>query len=134
MPNPLRLEMNQIYENLYSALAQADSTTQLWVSLTFAVIVAVHLGAEKIEQKTFKLIAFLYGLFSIVAVIRYIAGAYQILHYQELLITLNFEPWPIPNVFGMMIGIGTFILILVGSLGTLWFIRSNMKVSRVIDS
>lgn len=134
MPNPPHLEMNQIYENIYAALALSDSTMQLWVTFTFAVVVAVHLGAEKIEQKTFKLITFLYGLYSIVAVIRYVADAYQVLHYQELLTVLNFEPWPIPDAFGILIGIGTFILLVGGSLGTLWFIRSNMKSSRMIDS
>lgn len=57
------LEANQIYENLHAALTFSDSTIQVWISLTFAVIVAVHLGADKIERRTFKLIAFLYGLY-----------------------------------------------------------------------
>ncbi len=109
MPTQLHLETNQIYQNLHAALALSDSTVQLWVSFTFAVIVAVHLGAEKIEQRTFRLIAFLYGLYSVVAVIRYVADSYQILRYQNVLTDLNYDPWPIPDVFGFLIGLGTLI-------------------------
>jgi hypothetical protein len=128
------LEANQIYQNLYAALTFSDSTVQLWISLTFAVIVAVHLGADKIGRKTFKLIAFLYGLYSVVAVIRYVADSYQILYYQKLLRNLEYAPWPVPDIFGFLIGLRTLSLILVSSVGTLGFVRSSMKAAPVSGS
>lgn len=59
--------------------------------------------------------------------VRYAASAYQILHYQDLLLARNFEAWPVPYQLGTFIGSGTSILILFGTIGTLWFIGSNIK-------
>jgi len=70
-------------------------------------------------------------LYSVVAVVRYVADAYQILHYQNVLTEMKYDPWPVPDAFGFLIGLGTLTLIVVGSIGTLGFIRSSMKGSRV---
>lgn len=53
MANIELMQMDLIYQNIYTALAQSDSTVQLWTSLTFAAIVAVHLGGERIKRGTF---------------------------------------------------------------------------------
>ena len=121
------MTMDRIFQNIYSALAQSDSTVQLWTSFTFAAIVAAHLGASRIRPGTYRLIVFLYGLYSLVAIVKYLASAYQIVGYQALLVSRDLEQWAVPSAFGMFIGGGTLILIVGGSLGTLLFLRTCIK-------
>ena len=123
-----------IYESIYSGLALMDSQLQVWTTFTFAVIVAAHLGADRVKHGTFKLIAFLYGLYSLVAIVKFGAASYQILRYQSLLIARNFEPWPVPTLYGGIIGSGTFILLFVGSIGTLWFLFSCIRTPKPSDT
>jgi len=125
MSDPNLMSMPQIYDVIYHALALGDSTLQIWTSFTFAVIVAVHLGGDRIGRSTYYLASALYGLLSSVLVLRYCADAYQIIHYQDLLVKRGFEPWPVPDIFGILIGVGTFILMVGGTVGTLWFTRSS---------
>jgi len=120
-----QMSMPQIYDVIYHALALGDSTLQIWTSFTFAVIVAVHLAGNRIGHSTFYLASSLYGLLSLVLVLRYVADAYQIIHYQRLLVERGFEPWPVPDIFGVLIGTGTFLLMVGGTIGTLWFARSS---------
>jgi hypothetical protein len=125
MPAPQQMSMPQLYDVIYHALALGDSTLQIWTSFTFAVIVAVHLGADRIARSTYYLASTLYAVLASVLVLRYCADAYQILHYQKLLVERGFEPWPVPDILGVLIGIGTFILMIGGTIGTLWFARSS---------
>lgn len=134
MPSTELMPMDLIFQNIYAALAQSDSTIQLWTTFTFAVIVAAHLGADRVKHGTFKLIAFLYGLYSLVAIVKFGAASYQILFYQSLLIAQNFEPWPVPTLYGGIIGTGTFILLFVGSIGTLWFLFSCIRTPKPSDT
>lgn len=39
-----------IYESIYSGLALMDSQLQIWTTFTFALIVAVHVGAGRIGR------------------------------------------------------------------------------------
>ena len=101
MANLELMQMDLIFQNIYAALAQLDSTIQLWTTFTFAVIVA---------------------------------ASYQILLYHSLLVARNYEHWPVPAAIGGFIGLGTFILIFVGSIGTLWFLFSCIKSPQPNDS
>jgi hypothetical protein len=125
MTAPEQMSMPQLYDVIYHALALGDSTLQIWTSFTFAVIVAVHLAGDRIGRSTYILGSSLYALLSSVLILRYIADAYQILHYQKLLVERRFEPWPVPDILGILIGVGTFILMAGGTIGTLWFARSS---------
>jgi hypothetical protein len=131
MPGPELMTISLIFQSIYAALAQADSTVQLWTTFTFATIVAAHLGADRIKLGTYWLIVSLYGLYSLVAIVKYSAAALQILHYQDLLIARYHEPWPVPAAFGAIIGSGTLFLLIGGSIGTLWFLRSCIRLQNV---
>jgi len=133
MPSAELMSIDLIYQSLYAALGQSDSTVQLWTTFTFAAIVAAHLGAERIRHGTYRLVMFLYGLYSLVAVVKYSVSAYQILHYQNLLIARNLEAWPVPAAFGGLIGVGTLILLVGGSIGTVWFLRSCIRIHQQDD-
>lgn len=123
-----------IYQTLYSSLSLADSILQIWLTVTFAVIVAAHLAGNRINGFMFLLISGLYGLAALVLMIRDASAAFQIYHYRDLLIAGGFEPWPVPRLITEMIGIGTGILLVGGSIGTLWFVYAIRKKSRIHDA
>ncbi len=118
-----------IYQNLYSVLSVADSILQIWLTVTFAVLVATYIAAERISHYLYLLITFLYGIASLVMTIRFISTAFQIYYYRDLLVAKGYEPWPVPQVLTQLIGGGTLLLLMAGSLGTLWFINISRRLS-----
>ena len=114
-----------IYDALYSALALTDSILQIWITLTFAVIVSTYVAGKRFDRYVYGLVSALYGFASFVLLTRFVSAAYQAFYYKDLLAAKNFEPWPVPNFVSVIIGAGTFILIVAGTLGTLWFVRST---------
>ena len=73
------------------------------------------------------LVSGLYGLASLILFCRFGTGVFQAFYYKNLLVTRGFEPWPVPNFVSVIIGGGTCLLLLAGTLGTLWFVRSTWK-------
>jgi hypothetical protein len=61
--------------------------------------------------------------------IRFISAGYQIYYYRDLLVTKGYEPWPVPQVLSQLIGGGTLLLLVAGSIGTLWFINISRRRS-----
>ena len=116
-----------IIQTLYAALSLADSILQIWLTVTFAVIVASYLAGARISSFMFYLISGLYGLAAVVLVTRFVSAAYQIYHYRDLLVANGYEPWPVPPPVTQIIGGGTFILLTGGSIATLWFVHSVRK-------
>jgi hypothetical protein len=124
-PTPISQEL--IYSTLYAALGLTDSIFQIWLTLTFAVLVATHVAERRFDSRMYGLVSALYAFASAILFTRFASAAYQAFHYKNLLLTRGFEPWPVPNVVSLIIGLGTFMLLLCGTLGTLWFVRSAWK-------
>jgi hypothetical protein len=118
-----------IYQTLYSVLAVADSILQIWLTVTFAVLVAAYIAADRIGHYLYLLITFLYGLATLVLTIRFISAAYQIYYYRDLLVIKGYDQWPVPKVLSQLIGGGTLLLLVVGSIGTLWFVNIARRQS-----
>jgi hypothetical protein len=123
-----------IYQALYSALSLADSILQIWLTVTFAVIVATHLAADRIGQFMYFLVSSLYGLATLVLITRFVSAAYQIYRYRDLLVINGFEPWPVPGPLTRIIGGGTLLLLVGGSAATLWFVYSVRKKAQHGDA
>ena len=120
-----------IYESIYSGLALMDSQLQVWTTFTFALVVAVHVGSDQISPSMFRLAWSLYGLYAGVLILRNVSATFQILHYQALLVERGLEPWPVPSLIGMSIGIGTLVLMAGGSFATMWFVRDSWRGSQL---
>jgi hypothetical protein len=127
MPVPRPMSQESIYSTLYAALALTDSIFQIWITLTFAVIVATYVAGRRFDRQVYLLVSSLYALASAVLFTRFASAAFQAFHYKALLITRGFEPWPVPNFVSVMIGAGTSVLMFAGTIGTLWFVRSTWK-------
>src|SRR5262245_30319099 len=121
MPQPELMSQELIYEALYDSLSLADSILQIWMTMTFAVIVATYIAGERVGRVMFRLVSSLYGLYAVVLITRYGSSAFQIFHYRSTLIERGFEPWPVPYWIAIVIGSGTFFLMLAGTVATLWF-------------
>jgi hypothetical protein len=126
---PIVHEMSQesIYNTLYSALALTDSIFQIWITLTFAVLVATYVAERRFDPSLYRLVSWLYAFASGILCVRFGSAAYQAFHYKNLLRARGFESWPVPNIVSLIIGIGTFAFLLSGTLCTLWFVRSAGK-------
>jgi hypothetical protein len=104
-----------------------DSIFQIWITLTFAVLIATYVAERRFDPALYGLVSGLYAFASGILLLRFASAAYQGFHYKNLLHRGGFEPWPVPNVVGLIIGIGTFVFLLSGTLGTLWFVRNASR-------
>jgi hypothetical protein len=121
------MSQESIYSTLYAALALTDSIFQIWITLTFAVLVATYVSERRFDRPMYRLVSSLYALGSAVLFTRFASAAYQAFHYKNLLVTRGFEPWPVPNFISVVIGVGSLGLLFAGTIGTLWFVRSTWK-------
>ena len=117
------MSQESIYSTLYAALALSDSILQIWLTLTFAVLVATHVAHHRFDRGMYRLVSGLYAFASVILFTRFVSAAYQAFHYKNLLVTRGFEPWPVPNIVSVIIGAGSCVLLFCGTLGTLWFVR-----------
>lgn len=122
-------EMSQesVYSTLYAVLALTDSIFQIWITLTFAVLIAIYVAEKRFDPALYRLVSVLYAFASGILVVRFASAAYQAFYYKNLLRARGFEPWPIPNAVSVIIGGGTLLFLLAGTVGTLWFVRSAWK-------
>ena len=127
MPMTHTMSQELIYTTLYAALALTDSILQIWITLTFAVIVATYVAGKRFDRQVCLLVSGLYALASLVLFARFGSAAFQAFYYKGLLVTRGFEPWPVPNFISVLIGVGTSTLLFAGTIGTLWFVRSTWK-------
>ncbi len=116
-----------IYNCLYAALGLTDSILQIWITLTFAVIVSTYVAGQRFERQVFRLLCGLYLLASLVLLTRFLSAASQAFFFKNLLIKRGFAPWPVPNFVSVIIGGGTVLLLVTGTFGTLWFVRATWK-------
>lgn len=123
MPMQESMTIDLVYQAIYEALNLSDSTLQIWMTFTFALVAAAHLGGSRINGSTYKLVASLYGVYAGVLVVKYVSAAHQILHYQDVMTLRGFEPWPVPKPIGAIIGAGTLLLMVGGTIATLWFVN-----------
>jgi len=114
--------MSGLLDHFYAALALIDSMLQFWVSITFAVIVAVHFVGNRLGRQMYLLMSGLYALVSVVSLARYIGASIQVTHYIEVLRAEG--EWPVPLTVSAVAGFGTGLLLICGSIGTLYFMYS----------
>ena len=127
MPISHSLTQELIYSALYSALDLTNSILQIWLTLTFAVIVSTYVASKRFDKPMYLLVSGLYALASAIQLLRFGSAAFQAFYYKGLLVTRGFEPWPVPNFVSVLIGVGSVLLIVAGTIGTLWFVRVTWK-------
>jgi hypothetical protein len=109
------MSQEAIYSTLYAVLALTDSIFQIWITLTFAVLVATYVAERHFDRGMYRLVSGLYAFASAILFVRFGSAAYQAFHYKNLLIARGFEPWPVPNIVSLVIGVGTLLFLFAGS-------------------
>jgi hypothetical protein len=119
------ISQDLIFNALLTAIQLTDSILQIWLTLTFAVIVSTYVAGKRFDRLIYRLIFGLYALASAIQLVRFGAAAWQAFFYRNWLLDRGFSAWPIPNVVSILIAIGTLVLIVAGTIGTLWFVRAT---------
>ena len=113
MPDP------NLVDHFYSAVALSDSAMQFWISITFAVIVATHFVGKRIGRTMYVLMTSLYALVSLISIARYLGASARMILYTNAL--REGGEWPVPWIYTVVAGYGTFLLLVLGTFGTLYF-------------
>ena len=124
-PKPMSQEL--IYNALYSALDLTDHILQIWLTMTFAVIVSTYVAGKRFDRPVYLLVSGLYALASAVQLIRFCGAGYQAFYFRHLLVTRGFDPWPVPIAVSIAIALGYLVLLIAGTISTLWFVRTAWK-------
>jgi len=124
-PQPISQEM--IFNALYTAIELTDSVLQIWLTLTFAVIVSAYVAGKRFDRPVYLLVSGLYALASAIQLVRFCTASYAAFFYKNWLIERGFEAWPVPNSVSVIIGLISVVLIFAGTIGTLWFVRATWK-------
>jgi len=66
MPGSQSMSQESIYSTLYAALTLTDSIFQIWITLTFAVVVATYVAGQRFDRPVYLLVSTLYALASAV--------------------------------------------------------------------
>ena len=122
-----------IYSALYSALGLTDSILQIWITLTFAVIVSTYVAGKRFDKHVYWLLSGLYSFASFILLTRFASAAFQAFYYKNLLVTRGFTAWPVPNFVSVIIGVGTSVLLVFGTISTLWFVRTTRKSIEALE-
>ena len=133
IPQPMTQDL--IHSALYAALSLTDSILQIWLTLTFAVIVSTYVAGQRFDKPVYLLVSGLYTFASAIQLTRFASAAHQAFFYKNLLVSRGFEPWPVPNWVSIIIGLGSVVLISAGTIGTLWFVRTTwQRVAATVDA
>jgi hypothetical protein len=118
------LSQEALFNLCYSAISFADSLFELWLTVTFAAILAIYFASERITPFMRYLLMSLYGGTSFMLTARWVVAMYHILTYQRMLESAGFAPFPSPMKGTAPIGGIHFLMFVAGSLATLYFMRS----------
>jgi hypothetical protein len=121
------ISQDMIFNALYTAIELTDSVLQIWLTLTFAVIVSTYVAGKRFDRPIYLLVSGLYALASAIQLIRFCTAAYSAFFYRNWLIERGFDVWPVPYSVSSIIGLSSVVLIFAGTVGTLWFVRATWK-------
>ena len=91
------------------------------------VAASERVAGKRFDHQVYWLLSSLYLLASGVLFTRFVSAAYQAFYYKGLLVARGFHAWPVPNYVSVIIGAGTSLLLIAGTVGTLWFVRTTWK-------
>ena len=118
------LSQEALYNLCYSAISFADSLFELWLTVTFAAILAIFFASARITPFMRYLLMSLYGGTSFMLTARWLVAMNHILTYQQMLDAAGFAPFPTPIEGGAPLAVIHFLMFPLGSLATLYFMRS----------
>lgn len=123
------LSQEALYNLCYSAIAFGDSMFELWLSVTFAAILAVYFSSERITSFMRRLLVALYAGTSVLLTGRWLVAMGHILEYRRVLQDAGFAPFPSPPQLGFALGVLHLLMFSFGSIATLYFMNSFDRIA-----
>ena len=120
----------EMIEMMYESLNYADRNFEFWISASFAVILAFHFSAKNLTPLMFRLITFLYCSATVLFVARWAVAAVQYASLRQQLIEMNTSLALSANVMEGVITVAYFVVIVLGTAGTIYFGRRAMASSK----
>lgn len=115
------LSEEALHNLCYEALSYADNLFQMWLTVTFAAILAIYFSHSNITPYLRRLLIGLYVGASIMLAGRWSVGIYyHFLTYQNQLIENGWLPFPTPE-YAKLLGVLHLLLYLIGTSATLYF-------------
>ena len=125
-----QLSEEALHNLCYSALSFADNLFQMWLTVTFAAILAIYFSHSNITTYMRRLLIGLYFGASVMLVGRWcVAIMFHFSAYQRQLIENGWPPFPTPQ-FANVLGALHLLLYLLGTAATLYFMLTFVGQSR----
>ena len=119
-----KLSEEALHNLCYNALSFADSLFQMWLTVTFAAILAIYFSHSNITPYMRRLLIGLYFGASVMLTGRwYVAIMFHFLTYQNQLIENGWLPFPTPEN-ARILGALPLLLYLFGTAATLYFMAT----------
>ena len=116
-----RLSEEALHNLCYDALSFADNLFQMWLTVTFAAILAIYFSHSNITPYLRRLLIGLYFGASVMLIGRWcVAIIFHLVTYQKQLIENGWLPFPTPENARILGGLH-LLLYLLGTASTLYF-------------
>ncbi len=112
----------------YESVAWIDSVLQIWLTVTFAAIIAMYVASSHITKVLRTLIVSLYSLTAFVLVGRILMASLHASYYRS---AVEADPSPFTLSDGVLSVVGPvlFLLIVVGSVATSLFLITHKRIT-----
>ncbi|MGR8946682.1 MAG: hypothetical protein ACU84Q_01455 [Gammaproteobacteria bacterium] len=115
----MEMSVPELYQTFYAILETVDRILEFWISASFAIVVAIFLGAERLNKTMFFLISIAYSLVTANMFVRTWINASKFVEIRTLLIDKGeiFDASLSTLAWLLQLGVMTF-----GTFGTLFFV------------
>ncbi len=111
----MEIDQQGLHELMLISLEQIDTSFNIWMSATFAVLVVTHVVGAQLKQRVLLVIAVLYGLFSLLYMGRLIdSGTLAIMYMNQI-------ERELPTI-GTPLGLLRMTTFAIGTSATLYFL------------
>ena len=122
------LSLAEAVELFYMAMETQDRFFEFWISATFAVIIACHLGSRTLSQGYSAMVAVMYTAFSINMVSRWLLAQGAVTQYRgQMLTILEADSHAQLVDLSRFLTFGTLVVGTIITLFFIWFTFKNRK-------
>lgn len=126
------LSQEALYTLIYNALSFTDTLFQVWLTVTFAAILAIYFSRAEITSWMRWLLILLYCGSSVVLTGRWMIGIGHVVTYQQVLEEAGYARFPTPVGFGTAMAAIHLLMFVVGTIATLYFMYAFSREKRVM--
>lgn len=118
------LSQEALFDLTYSAIALGDSLFELWLTVTFAAILAIYFSSARMTRFMRRLLLGLYCAASVLLTGRWVVAMLHFLTYREMIANQGFTQFPSPQPLGFVLGVLHFATFILGTISTVYFMLS----------